>query len=124
MPANDGPRPHIDHRIAPIEELRKQREAHTSRMVHSSGFDTALDIPRELFAKNQILSADRIGRAQEQDDQSQDVRDDSNDCSPQLQHVLIMPESAPAFAGTGHEGDSGANYCGPQAALPATWCEI
>ena len=55
-------------------------------------FDTPLDITRELFAQNQVLSTDRTGRAEEQDAQSQDVRDDSEDCSRGLQHASIMPE--------------------------------
>ncbi len=63
-------------------------------VIHASGFDTALDITRELLAKNQILCADRPGRAQERDDQPQDVKSYSDDCSRQLQHALIMPESA------------------------------
>ena len=94
QPANDGRRPHVDHRIAPIEESGEQCEADASRVIHASGFDPTLDITRELFAKNQVLSADRAGRAQERDDQPQDVRGYSDDCSRQLQHVLIMPESA------------------------------
>jgi hypothetical protein len=61
-------------------------------VIDASGFDTALDIPRELSAKNQILSADRVGRAQERDDQPQDVRGYPNECSRQLHHALIMPE--------------------------------
>ena len=72
----------------------EQGEADASRVIHASGFDTTLDVPRELFAKNQILSADRAGRAQERDDQPQDVRDYPDECSRQLQHALIMPESA------------------------------
>ncbi len=63
-------------------------------MINASGFDTTLDITGELFAKNQILSADRAGRAQERDDQPQDVPGYSDDRSRQLQHALIMPESA------------------------------
>ena len=43
-------------------------------MIHASGFDTALDVTRELFAKNQVLSTDHAGRTQERDDQPQDVK--------------------------------------------------
>ena len=63
-------------------------------VLDSSGLDTALDIPRELFAKNQILSAERTGRAQERDDQPHEVLGYSDDRSRQLQHAHIMPESA------------------------------
>ena len=63
-------------------------------MIHAFGLDTTLDIPRDLSAKNQILSADRAGRAQEQDDKPQDIRGYLENCSRQLQHSLIMPESA------------------------------
>jgi hypothetical protein len=74
-------------------------------MIHAFGLDTTLDIPRELSAKNQILGADRAGRAQEQDDKPQDIRGylERSSC-----------QSRPAFAGAGHGGTSGANYCGPQ----------
>jgi hypothetical protein len=94
MPANDGRRSHVDHRIAPIEESGEQRKADASHVIHASWFDTTLDISRELSAKDQILSADRAGGTQERDAQPQDVRDDSDDCSRQLQHALIMPDSA------------------------------
>src|SRR6202049_4393063 len=93
VPANDGRRPHIDHRIAPIEEPGKQCAADASRVIHTSGPDPALDVPRELSAKNQILSADRAGRAQERYDQPQDVRSYPDDCTRQLLHAPIMPES-------------------------------
>jgi hypothetical protein len=53
-------------------------------VIHASGFDAALDIPRELSAKNQIFRTDRSGGAQEQDAQPQEVRDNSDDCSRQL----------------------------------------
>jgi len=62
VPANDGRRSYDDHRIAPIEQSGEQCEADASRVIHTSGFDTTLDVPRELFAKNQILSTDRSGR--------------------------------------------------------------
>ena len=67
MPANDGRWTHVDHRIAPIEEPGEQREADPSHVIHASGFDPTLNVARELSAKNQILSANRAGRAQEQD---------------------------------------------------------
>ena len=63
-------------------------------MIHVSGFDTTFDILRHLPAKNEILSADRAGRAQERDDQPQDVRGYPDERSRHLQHVLIIPESA------------------------------
>ena len=63
VPANDGRRSYDDDRIAPIEESGEQCEADASRVIHASGFDTSLDIPRELPAKDQILSANRAGRA-------------------------------------------------------------
>src|SRR6266508_3742133 len=93
MPPNDGRRPNDDDRIAPIEESGEQREADASRVVHASGFDAALEIPRQLSTQNQILSSDRAGRAHEQREQTQQVRDDTDDCSRQLQHALLMPES-------------------------------
>jgi hypothetical protein len=37
------------------------------------------------------------GRAQERDDQPQDVPDYSDDRSHQLQHAIIMPESAGGY---------------------------
>ena len=92
--ANDGCRLHVDHRVAPIEESGEQCEADASCVIHTSGFDTTLDIPHKLFAKNQILSADSAGRAQERNSQPQEVPGHSDDRSRQLQHALIMPESA------------------------------
>src|SRR6266851_1760442 len=93
VPANDGCRLHVDHRVAPIEESGEQCEADASRVIHTSGLDTTLDMPRELFAKNQILSADSAGRSQERTTQPQDVKGYPDGCSRQLQHPLIMPES-------------------------------
>ena len=93
VPANDGRRTNIDHRIAPFEESGEQCEVHASRVIHASRLDTTLDIPRQLSAQDQILNADCAGRAQERNAQPQDVREDSDDCSRQLQHALIMPES-------------------------------
>jgi hypothetical protein len=92
VPANEGCRPHVDQSSAPIEHSREQGKANASGVIDASGFDTALDIPRELSAKNQILSADRAGRAQERDGQPQDVRGYPDECSRQLHHALIMPE--------------------------------
>lgn len=94
MPPNDGRRPDDDDRIAPIEESGEQREADTSYVVHASGFDAALKIPRELSTQSQILSSDRAGQAKERDDQPQEVRGYPDDPARRLQHVLIMPESA------------------------------
>lgn len=93
MPANDGRRPHVDHRIAPIERPGEQGQTAASGAIGASGLDTALDMTRELLAKHQIPSADRAGRTQERRDQPQDVKSYSEDCSRQLQHALIMPES-------------------------------
>jgi hypothetical protein len=63
VPANNGRRSYDDHGIAPIEESGKQCEANPTRVIHASGLDATLDITRELLAKNQVLSADRSGRA-------------------------------------------------------------
>jgi hypothetical protein len=60
-PANNRRRPYDDDRSAPIEHSREQCDADASGAIHASGFDTALDITRELLAKNQILRADRVG---------------------------------------------------------------
>ena len=54
-----------------------------------------------------------LDEAEEQDAQSQDVRDDSDDCSRELQHALIMPESA-RVCRRRTPTTCGANYCGPQ----------
>ena len=94
MPANDGRRSHADNRRAPIEHSREQCEADASGVIQAPRFDATLDITRQLLTKNQVLSADRAGRAQERDDQPQDVEGRPNDCACQLQHALIMPESA------------------------------
>ena len=93
VPADDGCRLHVDHGIAPIEQSGEQGKADAGRAIQAPGFDTTLDITGELFAKDQVLSADRSGRAQERDDQPQDVPGYCDDRSRQLQHVLIMPES-------------------------------
>jgi len=60
----------------------------------ASWFNTTLDITGQLFAKNQILGAERAGRAQERDGQPQEVPGYSDDRSRQLHHAIIMPESA------------------------------
>jgi hypothetical protein len=52
-----------EYRSAPIEEPGEQCETDASRVIHASGLDTTLNITRELLAKNQVLSADRSGRA-------------------------------------------------------------
>jgi hypothetical protein len=62
-------------------------------VIHASGSYAALDITRQLLAKNEILGADRLGRAQERDDEPQHVRGYSDDRSRKLQHALIMPEA-------------------------------
>jgi hypothetical protein len=69
VPADDGRRPYDDNRIAPIKQSGEQCEADARRVINASGLDTTLDIACQLFAKNQILSAERSGRAQERDDQ-------------------------------------------------------
>ena len=63
-------------------------------MIHTSRFDSTFDITGELFAKNQVLDTNRAGRAQEGDDQPQDVPGYSDDRWRQLQHAFIMPEAA------------------------------
>ena len=63
-------------------------------MINAAGLNTTLDITGQLFAKNQILSAERARRAQERDDQPQEVPGYSDDRSRQVQHAFIMPESA------------------------------
>src|ERR1700674_5473009 len=113
MPANDGRRPHIDHRIAPIEEPRKQREAHTSRMFHPSGFDTALIyhascLRRTRFSARIALDG-RKNRTTSLKMSEMIPTTARANCS-----MCSSCQSRPAFAGTGHGGDSGANYCGPQ----------
>jgi len=77
-----------------IEQSGEQGKADAGRVIQASGFDTTLDITGELLAKYPVLSADRSGRAQERDDQPQDVLGYSADRSRQLQHALIMPEAA------------------------------
>jgi hypothetical protein len=62
-------------------------------MINVSRLDAALDVTPELLAKNQVLSTERAGRAQKQDDQPQDIRRYSDERSRQLQHAAIMPES-------------------------------
>ena len=94
MPANDGRRAHDDYGITPIEESGEQCKAYPSRVVRTSGFDATLDVTRELLAKNQVLGADRAGRAKERAGQPQDIRGYPDECSRQRQHMLIMPESA------------------------------
>jgi hypothetical protein len=42
--------------------------------IHTSGFDTALELTRQRAAKKQILSTDRTGRTQGQDNQPQEVQ--------------------------------------------------
>ena len=73
MPANDGRGSNVDYCGAPIEHPREQGDADASGVIHASRFDTALDVTRELLAKNQVLSTDRAGRTQERNDQPQDV---------------------------------------------------
>jgi hypothetical protein len=47
--------------VAPPIASGEQRQAHASHVIHVSWFDTTLDVPRELSAKDQILSAGRAG---------------------------------------------------------------
>ena len=99
--------------LAPVREVPLRADQPSVRTQQSIGrndpvqFDQGLaadclGFPREqcslgvgeLSPKDQILGADRAGGTQERDARPQDVRDDSDDCSRQLQHALIMPDSA------------------------------
>jgi hypothetical protein len=55
MPAHDGRRPHIDHRVSPSEQPSEQGQADASGVIDASGLDTALDITRQLLAKDKNL---------------------------------------------------------------------
>ena len=124
MPANDGRRSNVDHRRAPIEHSREQCEADASGVIQAPRSDATLDITRQLLTKNQVLSADRAGRAQERDDHPQDVRGYSDHRSRQLQHPLIMRESARVCRSWTLKR---ANYCGAQAcktALAHFWTHL
>jgi hypothetical protein len=65
-----------------------------SRVIHALRFNATFNITRELLTKNHVLSRYSTGRAQERGHQPQDVRDYSDDCARQLQHAVMMPESA------------------------------
>src|SRR5205823_2323451 len=115
MPANDGRRPYDDHRIAPIEEPGEQRKADARHVIHTSGLDATLDIPRELSAKNQILSAIALD---ERKNKTPSHR--MSETTPMIARanccIRSSCQSRPTFAGAGHRSTRGANYCGPHAA--------
>ena len=114
MPANDGRRPHVDHGIAPIEHSGEQGKADACRVIQASGFDTALDITRELLAKNQVLSADRAGRRK---NETTSLR--TSKATPTIARascsIAHHARVEPAVADVGHECTRSANYCGAQA---------
>jgi len=108
MRANDGRRSHVKHRITPIQS-GEQRQAHASHVIHASWFDTTIDIPRELSAKDQILSA---GRAGIRKNEMLSLR--TSESNPMIAHVNRSMHSScqtrPAFTGVGHRSARGPNY--------------
>jgi len=81
-------------------------------VIHASWFDTTIDIPRELSAKDQILSA---GRAGIRKNEMLSLR--TSELNPMIAHVNRSMHSScqtrPAFTGVGHRSARGPNYCGP-----------
>jgi hypothetical protein len=61
-------------------------------VIQSPRLDTALDVGRELLAENQILSANRADRTQEQPGQPHQVEEDLDERSHHLKHLRIMPD--------------------------------
>jgi hypothetical protein len=95
VPANDGRRAHIDHRVAPFAESGEYCETYASCVIDPSGLDTPLEIPGELSAKDQILGTDRGSRAKEQNAEFQDIGEYADDSAHQVQYARIKPDSAP-----------------------------
>jgi hypothetical protein len=75
-----------------------ENSARQTRVTWSTprGLDTPLDIPSELPAKDQVLSTDRTGRAQEQRAQPQHIEEYTDERARQVPHALIMTDSPSA----------------------------
>jgi hypothetical protein len=82
-------------------------------VIDASGFDTALDIPRELSAKNQILSAIALDERK-----NETISLKTSEATPTSARANCTMrsscQSGSAFAGVGQRTSLGANYCGPQ----------
>src|SRR5271156_5513705 len=59
VPGDQGPGPHHNQSVSPIEPAAQQHQSETRRIVGSAGLDLALLIERELLAQEQILGRQR-----------------------------------------------------------------
>jgi len=66
VPADHGCRLDDDQSAAPIEPLGQQRQADAGRGVDSHWPNTALGVQGELTAQEEVLSTNRLVRAQPQ----------------------------------------------------------
>jgi hypothetical protein len=60
MPADQRLGPHDDERVTPLKQLGEEDQAHSSRGIGASGFDTSLFAKRELTAQKEILGGERV----------------------------------------------------------------
>ena len=66
MPGDQGPGPHHNQSVSPIEPAAQQHQRQAGRIVSTSRLDLALLIKGELLAQEQILGCERASGAQAQ----------------------------------------------------------
>ena len=91
MPSDHGRRLHDDERVPPVDHSCQDGEAHARCRVHAARSHTALFEQCELAAQEQVLRSNRLGRAKQQDNEPQDVREQVNRDLDERDHVPIMP---------------------------------
>src|SRR5208337_2800077 len=64
VPGDQGPRPHHNQSVSPIEPAAQQQQRQAGRIVSTSRLDLAFLIKGELLAQEQILGRKRGSEAQ------------------------------------------------------------
>jgi hypothetical protein len=59
VPGDEGPGPHYNQSVSPIEPAAEQHQGQARGIVGTSGLDLALLVERELLAQEQILGCER-----------------------------------------------------------------
>jgi hypothetical protein len=91
MPADHRRRLHDHQCAAPVEEPGQDGQADSSRCIHPSRLEAALDVQRQLPAQKEVLGLDRFGRTEQQHQPAQAVFDQA-ECNPDERgHALIVP---------------------------------
>jgi len=73
MPPDHGCRLHDDERVSPVEHPCQEGETHARCCVNPPRSHITLHEQGELATQKKVLSLNRLGRAKQQDDESQNV---------------------------------------------------